>query len=195
MSKTRAIACPKCHKYNKPFANRCTECGVSLSGIVTEVIEVGTDYKEVIKETPKESKKTTKQTTICPSCGAINKARAFRCMECQSRLVNLVETKPITGPTSLTLKDTLEHTITITKEQPLTLGREQLSSLKQAQYISRKHVTITLTDEGIQLEDLHSTNGTWVDGEPLRPHEPVVVEHFNHLKLASTMLVRVSNED
>ena len=41
--------------------------------------------------------------------------------------------------------------------------------------ISGRHFRLSRSAEGVTVEDLSSLNGTWLDGEPLVPFEPVVL--------------------
>ena len=56
---------------------------------------------------------------------------------------------------------------------PLIIGRDPMSDIVlNDPEVSRQHVRLTRTTDGYQLEDLGSTNGTYVDGERLssEPH-------------------------
>lgn len=65
----------------------------------------------------------------------------------------------------------VETDMTFEFRPPATVGRfdptvgpvdVDLASLDEAQYISRKHARITLSEEGWLLEDLGSSNGSYV---------------------------------
>lgn len=51
--------------------------------------------------------------------------------------------------------------------------------------ISRIHARITCTDSVYYIEDLNSTNGTWVDQTQLDPYEPFPLECGRKIKFAS----------
>src|SRR5215204_1030937 len=48
---------------------------------------------------------------------------------------------------------------------PLTLGREDVDVLMDAPMVSRRHAVVRPVDGGLEIDDLGSTNGTWVNGE------------------------------
>jgi ABC-type multidrug transport system fused ATPase/permease subunit len=48
---------------------------------------------------------------------------------------------------------------------PLTLGRENVDVLMDAPMVSRRHAVVRPLDGGLEIDDLGSTNGTWVNGE------------------------------
>lgn len=49
-------------------------------------------------------------------------------------------------------------------------------SLRDAN-LSRRHVRFAFTDGAWRVEDLESSNGTWLNDEQLAPHEPKALEH------------------
>jgi pSer/pThr/pTyr-binding forkhead associated (FHA) protein len=50
-------------------------------------------------------------------------------------------------------------------QSPLTLGREDVDVLMDAPMVSRRHAVVRPVDGGLEIDDLGSTNGTWVNGE------------------------------
>ncbi|WP_437901987.1 sigma 54-interacting transcriptional regulator [Sorangium sp. So ce327] len=62
--------------------------------------------------------------------------------------------------------------IVLHEEHPVVLGREAPSTALVADCsLSREHARITLTGGGVMVDDLGSTNGTWVKGERVRRAE------------------------
>jgi pSer/pThr/pTyr-binding forkhead associated (FHA) protein len=45
------------------------------------------------------------------------------------------------------------------------------------QIVSRRHAVITVSGDQYLIEDQRSTNGTWVNGQRLRPHTPQQLLH------------------
>lgn len=65
----------------------------------------------------------------------------------------------------------------------------------QERKISGAHVCITCSFEGTHIvEDLHSTNGTWLDGEPLTAGERYSVDDFCELLLYKTRVLIAFNK-
>lgn len=56
--------------------------------------------------------------------------------------------------------------------------------------ISKAHLLIEIADDGVQVTDIGSANGTWVEGEaaPLTPHQPTVVPWRSTLVLGEREL-------
>lgn len=76
--------------------------------------------------------------------------------------------------------------------QRITLGRGSaqdgttvnLGLLHGAQHgVSRHHALIRPCDDGYVIADLDSTNGTFLNGEPLIPHRPYPLRHKDELRI------------
>ncbi len=63
--------------------------------------------------------------------------------------------------------------------------KESVDGCIPASTVSRLHARITFDGSRYYLEDLNSTNGTWVDQLQLNPYEPYALEHGMHLMFAS----------
>src|SRR5262249_54846147 len=55
--------------------------------------------------------------------------------------------------------------------------------------VSRVHVTIRRTEKGLMVEDNGSSNGTWLEGERLKPYMQVQLAPGNHLWMGKLELV------
>lgn len=68
----------------------------------------------------------------------------------------------------------------------ITVGREGPSELVfQIPTISKRHFTVKRTDAGFVVEDLRSTNGTYLNGLPV--HEPMPLRDGDELVVAITL--------
>jgi len=55
--------------------------------------------------------------------------------------------------------------------------------------VSRYHISLTLKDQQIVLEDLDSVNGTYVDGARVKPRDPLVLRGGEEIQLGDVRLV------
>ena len=69
-------------------------------------------------------------------------------------------------------------------------GSDQMPLTDQA--VSRRHAELRRTSEGWMLRDLHSANGTYVNGT--RIENPVRLKHGDQIKLGSTLLAYSSDD-
>ncbi len=58
------------------------------------------------------------------------------------------------------------------------------------QIVSRRHAVITLSGDQYLIEDQRSTNGTWVNGQRLRPHTPHQLLHGDDLVFSQRLRAR-----
>ncbi len=56
--------------------------------------------------------------------------------------------------------------------------------------VSRRHAILAYTQNSYTVEDLGSSNGTFVNGRRLAPQTPTTIEHSDELK-CGTLLIRV----
>lgn len=54
--------------------------------------------------------------------------------------------------------------------------------------VSRRHVRINATEDGYTIEDLHSSNGTWLNGNRLEPEKPAKLRRGDHIQLGELMM-------
>ena len=66
-----------------------------------------------------------------------------------------------------------------------TLGRSPANSefIIDHESVSREHVRLFYTAEALYAEDLNALNGTRINGSPLTPREPVVLQNNDQLEL------------
>ena len=68
-----------------------------------------------------------------------------------------------------------------------TIGRDQSSGIViDDSEASRRHASFSVEDDGVRVEDLSSTNGTWVAGE--RIAAPRVVRPGEKIRVGTTVL-------
>jgi pSer/pThr/pTyr-binding forkhead associated (FHA) protein len=73
-------------------------------------------------------------------------------------------------------------------DKPLIVGRgEDAGGRIEDESISRRHFVIIPRDDAFFIEDLNSTNGTWVNDERLL--EPRELQVFNRIRVGHVLLV------
>lgn len=155
---------------------------------------------------------------ICPSCNNPNDTVYKFCERCGTKLIVLRDTtpkankaKPITHGTVLLKDDTLPYTIhfkladgktfSFKKTGDYHVGRFDAASEwypaidlthhgGQPAGASRRHATITIAPTTITITDLNSSNGTKLNGEKLKAHQPSLLSNGDEL-LFGRLLARV----
>jgi hypothetical protein len=148
---------------------------------------------------------------VCPHCEYVNPNRATFCQRCGKGLDDTA-TLPLLKKAGWQGRDDerLVHTVTfLTEEESFTISLqpdERLILGRQAPYmiqsldldlgrfngaeqgISRIHAVIECTAEGIQLSDLGSRNGTFVNRERLAPFNPQLLQDGDNIAFGHLMM-------
>ena len=61
--------------------------------------------------------------------------------------------------------------------------------------VSRRHIKLTRDNLLVRVTDLDSTNGTWLNGQPIRPYGWRVLRHGDELKLGTLTLKVLMDPD
>jgi hypothetical protein len=72
----------------------------------------------------------------------------------------------------------------------ITLGRGRENDIVLLEHgVSRQHARIDQTPQGWMLTDLGSTNGTFVNGQPIRAHEAYLLQPGDRVTMGAAVLV------
>jgi ribosomal protein L40E len=153
---------------------------------------------------------------ICLVCNHENPASASRCAKCNAPL-RVSKTVHLSGNADpqVTQEYDLEHVdldpgmmalyfvgrskpMVVPIEDGIILGRfspeAPLPVVDLTDYsagllgVSRQHASVTYTDEGYTIEDLDSSNGTFVNETPVPPHTPRVLRNHDQIRLGGLIL-------
>ena len=76
--------------------------------------------------------------------------------------------------------------VNVTKTIYIGRGTHNDIVLDTDQLVSRKHAVLEHTDESFTIQDLGSTNGTYVNGNPLKEKEVKALKNGDVVKIGST---------
>lgn len=79
-----------------------------------------------------------------------------------------------------------------TEDETIVIGRGSDQIPLTDHTVSRRHAELRASDGGWLLTDLHSTNGTWING--VRVVKPVRLKHGDQIRVGSTLLVYTGDE-
>ena len=68
---------------------------------------------------------------------------------------------------------------------PFTVGKGSTCYVVANPTVSRIHMTITQHEGRFYVQDEHSSNGTWLDGERLIPGQPKQIRDGGKLRLSN----------
>ena len=173
MNKTESgIFCPACKMRNDKGAIVCSFCNTPLNDdrqktkILRHIQEVTGSLPDSFDEflnAPPPSKERFMNFEI-PSKGIV--------------LINLEDGQPVA---MLDEKAFILGRVSaeIKTREPLV----DLTSLGIDYGISRTHALIRQTEDGYQITDLQSSNGTWLENERLVPQKPYAIDSGNRIRM------------
>lgn len=127
---------------------------------------------------------------VCPVCKTETSAVDGYCEECGFALEGaeaLAEMPPMEVPELPTLVDATGTVYTL-RPGVHTVGRLNADVLLSDPSVSRSHARITVQGSTVTLEDVGSTNGTFVNGQRLSPHTPVTLSDGAEIAFGGTKL-------
>jgi len=127
---------------------------------------------------------------ICPACKAKNPEDVPVCSNC---LEDLSVVSPVQEEEK---KETLTLSINgkeITVKNGDVIGRQASGSeiFKNFPTVSRKHARITYESGNWFIEDLNSTNGTYINGERIKPYERRKITEKDKINLSISVEVNL----
>jgi hypothetical protein len=164
------------------------------------------------------------QLISCPNCQYENTFDHAQCLQCGVRLDETLPTSPFSSarmadslrrsylpsqalpPYALALHVTGEEApILLPNQSHVVLGRSAstMSELcldltscgARSLGVSRRHAIISFSGDGCIIEDLDSSNGTWLNGSQLVAYRPYPLRHGDVIRLGQLLLqVSLSEE-
>jgi len=151
--------CPSCQTENPPTATTCVNCGTPFVALLPAPITVS------VPDAPLRQVPTEHVATM-------------------STLGSNVLALFVVG---------YDRPILVKKDEKLTLGRYSPGEMSPTidlmpfngdiMGVSRQHAIISASDQGYQIEDLGSTNGTWLNENRLTAHTPYPLHNGALLRL------------
>jgi hypothetical protein len=151
---------------------------------------------------------TAKTALLCPVCGLTNPSGYLVCRRCGTSLLDrdiTVQLRPegpevLVNPDDVLLPDSAplilklkNTTIALPIAELLVIGRDIASNNSyhidlaefnaREQGVSRQHIRLLRKSNHVYISDLHSTNGTFLNGNRLVPEAECLIGHGAQLEL------------
>lgn len=159
--------CPVCNAKNSPAVLECIECGNDLMGVKL----IDDSVTPAMPAEPEKQQADEQLIRLC-DCGVENELSNRKCTACGEDLSDIVpiprggiqtattyQITSIDNQCVLRFADPGEHVIGRENELADYLGRKS--------FVSRCHARITVTSDGVFLENLSCANGTYINNEKL----------------------------
>lgn len=153
------------------------------------VVTGGAAPQATIQMTPAPSATQAIAPTQCPICGQMNPPGEMYCVECGFLLTSELPTEaPSAEGVFPRLRDASGREFLLKAGENL-IGRDPSSDVLLSDgTVSRRHARIIIEGNIAYLEDLGSTNGTRLNGQPVSPGQRVPLPQQAELQFGSAVL-------
>ena len=132
------------------------------------------------------------QTETCPACQAVIAPGEQFCPRCGYQRgswrggIEKAEAPAVEAPYYLEAPDGTRYALPLGES---VLGRGEVDIQLGDGYLSRRHVKLAVTDAGVSITDLGSSNGTFIGEERLAPDTPVDLAEGASFRAGQTTLI------
>lgn len=138
----------------------------------------------------------------CKECQMENIEGALFCEECGAKLTGQLEVGEVfdkTAASQLVLETSDGNTLEVPEKDEIVIGREDpisevfpdvdLTDLDGMENgVSRKHAVIHRAGADYTVEDMGSTNGTYINRKKIQPHSPQTIKPGDELRFGKLSL-------
>jgi len=125
---------------------------------------------------------------ICPVCGTKNNIDEFLCVNCMSDISGVIATEE--KENILFLKNE-NFTIEIKPNEIVGRNHKGAEYLSENLSISRKHCQFFYENNKWYVEDLNSTNKTYLNSKKIEPLKKVEIKNSDELSLSKSLKFKV----
>lgn len=172
---SRFKICPRCGEKNPPDAPECKGKGCEEDLMSVPV----TDEQQ---ESAKKSAETVEKNVlvrVCSACGKENPPNSRKCLECKEDISDIIPSAATVNSHPASMRElpkkifqlrSLDGRIffSIDREN-IIIGRDNEMSdyLTEKTFVSRRHCRFTLEGDELFVEDLNSSNSTYVNNKKI----------------------------
>lgn len=183
--------CPACGEHNTPALLECKKCETDLTGIkMVDVANLATANASACEATASSNSCSLAKTC---DCGTVNPPQARKCSSCGEDIsdVRAAESQSSPGVTQKVVLRSIGTGFTFLLDKPVTvIGREaeMQQYLETKVYVSRKHAKFTLTNDEIYIENMSSTNHTYVNNSLILSDAPTLLKNGDEIGLGGKQI-------
>ncbi|KGK83904.1 hypothetical protein DP73_19290 [Desulfosporosinus sp. HMP52] len=191
MTLNKFKVCPACGEYNTPSLLECKKCETDLTGIKVVDEEILATANASASEATASSNSRSLVKTC--DCGTANPPQARKCSSCGEDIsdVRATESQSSPGVTQKVVLRSIDACFTFSLDKPVTvIGREaeMQQYLEAKTYVSRKHAKITLANGEIYIENMSTTNHTFVNNTLIPTDAPKLLKNGDEIGLGGKLI-------
>lgn len=181
--------CPNCGEQNAPNLMECRKCETDITGI--KVVDSSAE-PATLPPPETNSEPITALARVC-DCGAQNPPQARKCKVCGEDISDIMPTtvaQEDIKPFTYELKAIDDDFSIVFDKSVIIIGRnaELKEYLEKKLYVSRNHAKLTIVAEKVFIENLSSTNKTYVNNEPTEDGTPFLLKNGDEIGLGGKVL-------
>lgn len=160
--------CPSCKTKNEPTLLECMNCEADLT--MVKITDEETE-KKLAENATAQSEAAVKWVRVC-ECGAKNPPNARKCSSCGEDISDItpVSDQSEEQNASAYVLSSLDgqYAYKMAADEVI-IGRENVMGeyLSAKSYVSRAHAKLILADDGLYIENMSSTNFTYVNNRKI----------------------------
>lgn len=162
-----AVICPKCGYDNVRGSLFCAECYTLLADTIPVPHTVTLNKSDIQRLLQKQTQLPGSRTQHIGKLGT--HAIALYINLCDDPLIVLITSQTVFGRA---VPGDNQPRVDLTPYGALDKG------------VSRQHAIIKRVEKGLTVEDMGSSNGSWLNGELLRPYTPLPLKSGDRLRLS-----------
>lgn len=188
MSLAKFKVCPACGEHNPPALLECKKCETDLTGVkVVDEMAISSDNAPV-----NNMGVSVSLVKIC-DCGAVNSPQARKCSSCGEDIsdVRAAETQRSSQVMIKAVLRSVNNDFTFLLEKTVTIiGREaeMRQYLEAKTYVSRKHAKLTIVNGEIYIENMSSTNHTFVNSTLIPGDAPTLLKNGDEIGFGGKLI-------
>lgn len=191
MALAKFKVCPACGEHNPPALLECKKCEIDLTGIKVVDEAILTTANSSTKDATASSNGRS-LVKIC-DCGTANPPQARKCSVCGEDISDVRATEGQFSPQTMmkAMLRSLDDSFIFLIEKPITIiGREaeMRQYLEAKTYVSRKHAKLTNANGEIYIENISSTNQTFVNNILIPDDSPTLLKNGDEIGLGGKLI-------
>lgn len=186
MALTKFKVCPACGEHNTTALLECRKCEADLTGV--KVVDESTLTPVSSSDCDITASSGSRRLSKICDCGTENPSQGRKCSACGEDIsdVRATEVQSLPKVMQKVLLHSVDANFTFTLDKPVTIiGREaeMCQYLEAKVYVSRKHAKFTFTNDGIYIENMSSTNHTYVNNTLIPSDAPTRLKNGDEIGL------------
>ncbi|TEB07769.1 50S ribosomal protein L40e [Pelotomaculum schinkii] len=180
--------CPACGEHNPPVLLECKKCETDLTGV--KVVDSASELSDTLEKEDSAKVDTQQELVKICDCGAHNPPQARKCISCGEDISDIRPTATFQKQNIYALQSVSDDYSFVIDKPVTIIGREaeMQDYLAQKPYVSRQHAKFTIVGNEVFIENLSSTNHTFVNNALISKESPTLLKEGDEIGLGGKVI-------